>query len=147
MNYQSLLHAAETLRLDLDQAYPDRAEYDLPSTVIDRLDRLLAAHRAGPDPQPIRSAASVGYNIVNQLADLWEVPVDVRQATNDRCWTFVEQLVAAAVPHPTREQVARVMHEQRMGHSFQGSGCNQICSARYFGYADAVLALLNGSAT
>lgn len=48
-------------------------------------------------PQPSRTAEAVGYNIVNQLADLWEVPVDVRQATNDRCWTFAAKLVATAM--------------------------------------------------
>lgn len=45
---------------------------------------------------PPRTAEDIGYNIVNQLGDLWEVPVDVRQATNDRCWAFASGLVAMA---------------------------------------------------
>lgn len=32
-------------------------------------------------------------NIVNQLADLWEVNVDVRQATNDQADAFVTKLL------------------------------------------------------
>lgn len=40
-----------------------------------------------------RAAFDVGRNIVNQLADLWKVPVDVRQATNDDCWDFAERLI------------------------------------------------------
>lgn len=47
-------------------------------------------------PQSSRKAEDVGRNIVNQLADLWGVPVDIRQATNDRCWAFAAELVASA---------------------------------------------------
>lgn len=36
---------------------------------------------------------SVAYNIVNQLGDLWNVPVDVRQATNDEADEFVAGLL------------------------------------------------------
>lgn len=35
----------------------------------------------------------VAYNIVNQLGDLWEVPVDRRQETNDRAWVFATTLI------------------------------------------------------
>lgn len=38
-----LREAVLSLRTDLGQAYPIRAQYDMPSTVIDRLDAALAA--------------------------------------------------------------------------------------------------------
>lgn len=126
------------LRYDLHHSYPNRAPYDIPSTVIDRLDSILAAqpaHSNGPgefacpghpisatpsypttpgrcwicggatEPEPgavleggpHRTAFDVGRNIVNQLADLWQVPVDVRQATNDDCWEFAERLISEYV--------------------------------------------------
>lgn len=40
-----------------------------------------------------RTAFDLGYNIVNQLGDQWQVPVDVRQASIDRCWAFVTNLL------------------------------------------------------
>jgi hypothetical protein len=49
------------------------------------------------------SAEDVGRNIVNQLADLWHVPVDVRQATNDQTWAFAADLVRSAFPAPPPE--------------------------------------------
>jgi len=36
----------------------------------------------------------VAQNIVNQLGDLWKVPVPLRQATNDRADQFVAKLLA-----------------------------------------------------
>jgi hypothetical protein len=50
----------------------------------------------------------VAQNIVNQLADLWEVPVETRQATNDRCDQFVTRLIKVHVE--TRE--ARAIRKQ-----------------------------------
>lgn len=35
----------------------------------------------------------IARNIVNQLADMWQVSVPVRQATNDKADKFVERLV------------------------------------------------------
>lgn len=43
MSEQSLREAMTELRADLDRSYPDRAPYDIPSTVIDRLDAAIAA--------------------------------------------------------------------------------------------------------
>lgn len=42
------------------------------------------------------SVKSAAMNIVNQLAELWNVPVDVRQATNDQADQFVTGLVDRA---------------------------------------------------
>lgn len=35
----------------------------------------------------------LAQNIVNQLADFWDIDVDVRQATNDKTNRFVENLI------------------------------------------------------
>lgn len=62
-------------------------------------DRATATHSAPFD---------VAYNIVNQLGDLWNVPVDVRQASNDRCWAFAAGLISAFVakqPAPARVEI------------------------------------------
>lgn len=39
-------------------------------------------------------------NIVNQLGDLWNVPVDVRQATNDEADAFVLKLIRKLIDEP-----------------------------------------------
>lgn len=39
------------------------------------------------------TAMDVARNIVNQLGDLWEVDVDVRQATNATANQFVKKLI------------------------------------------------------
>ncbi len=40
----------------------------------------------------------VVMNIVNQLADLWKVPVDVRQKTNDKADQFVKNTILSCLP-------------------------------------------------
>lgn len=91
---------------------------------LDRLAAELDAHT--------RRASDVGYNIVNQLADLWEVPVAVRQATNDRCWDFAAGLVATAAEpslntrHPVgRRGVPGIHHADDcpMRHGLVTTGC------------------------
>jgi hypothetical protein len=62
MSDQSLQGALNELRADLDRSYPDRAQYDVPSTVIDRLDAMLAAHPAEDAPSAA-SAWSAGHRI------------------------------------------------------------------------------------
>ena len=41
-----------------------------------------------------RTTLDVARNIVNQLADLWEVDPTTRQATNDEADAFVARLIA-----------------------------------------------------
>lgn len=51
------------------------------------------------DGGPYRWPIDVARNIVNQLGDLWKVPVDVRQVTNDHADRFIAGLVVR-VPTP-----------------------------------------------
>jgi hypothetical protein len=100
-----------------------------------RLDRqtvrdLLAVLEASK-PEPPRKAFDVGYNIVNQLADLWEVPVDVRQATNDRCWEFASKLVASAAPDVEALKPVVVDREALRSHDMVGIPVDTNCLARH----------------
>jgi hypothetical protein len=49
-------------------------------------------------------------NIVNQLADLWRVPFELRQATNDRADRFVAGLLNKLM---TDRELHAVCHQQR----------------------------------
>jgi hypothetical protein len=94
-----------------------------------------------------RKAFDAGYNIVNQLADLWEVPVDVRQATNDRCWEFAAVLVASAAPHPRpvvdREALMVAMGQADGAHNTRSPEVRAYAYETLYGrFADAVLALV-----
>lgn len=98
---------------------------------------LLAAHPAESVP---RGAFDVAYNIVNQIADVYQVPVDVRQATNDRCWEFAAELIAqfAAAPGPVIDREALV---QALARSFHR---NDNCAEDWDGLEPiAVLAYLD----
>lgn len=117
-----------------------------------------------------RKAFDVGYNIVNQLADLWEVPVDVRQAANDRCWEFAAELVASAAPLPRpvvdREALREAIEAHRLKRGpglykgqyrtqflcecgaeiYQDRNTGEMCDEVHSAHvADAVLALLPNS--
>jgi hypothetical protein len=72
-------------------------------------------HLEGATP---RKAFDVAYNIVNQLADLWEVPVDIRQATNDRCWEFAAGLIEGATPAIDREALDRLFEAHRIHYDY-----------------------------
>lgn len=122
----------------------------LPSTVAELI-ALLEALK----PDPPRKAFDVGYNIVNQLADLWEVPVDVRQATNDQCWDFAAKLVASAAPQVDREAVGRAIADHRIECTGLGEvTCRECRDKGWMSWAafhahvtDAVLAALYPKAT
>lgn len=88
--------------------------------LIEHAAGIIVASRKQPHTAPAHWAGA-----------LWEAGMLVSPGTAD-------------LGRPTREQIASTLHAQRMGHPFLGSVCNNICSARYYAYADAVLALLNG---
>jgi hypothetical protein len=58
---------------------------------------ILARLRRGGDPAP-RGLQFLAMNIVNQLFDLADVPVEKRQAINDEADAFVYGLLAGPVP-------------------------------------------------
>lgn len=141
---------------------------------------------------------SAAQNIVNQLADLWNVPVDVRQATNDRADKFVSQFFPAPVldraearevirkalntalfnaghpaastgwspseevdkavddvmklarPIPTREEIAKVLHDhvqQTVLFPHEWQYAPPAIREEFLSQADVVLALLKGPCT
>lgn len=46
-------------------------------------------------------------SIVNQLGDLWEVPVDIRQATNDANWEWVDSIIEKLVHQASENAVEK----------------------------------------
>jgi hypothetical protein len=114
---------------------------------------LRARHETRLANLPIK-VPFVAQNIVNQLADLWEVPVDLRQATNDRCDQFVSRLIKAHVEtreaRAIRKQVAeeiaatlsleviaKALHDAARLHEYGGSWAGGTCHChpncqRYF---------------
>lgn len=83
--------------------------------------REVDGTRPQPTPEaeggPFRTSVDVAHNIVNQLGDLWHVPVDVRQASNDLADEFVAKLVART---PVAEP-APVASEQLMSDAIRDS--------------------------
>lgn len=57
---------------------------------------------------------NLAMNIVNQLADLWGVPVEVRQNTNDQADKFVQALINTA----TREGAIKELNGIPVAASF-----------------------------
>lgn len=97
---QPLAEAVRALRHTLyqDGALPQPfEEHDTVEVSVEALHTLLCSVRLAAPPTEIGFAAR---NIVSQLADLWQVPVDVRQATNDRCDEFTARLIRST--HPSR---------------------------------------------
>lgn len=100
MSDQSLREALEKLRKDLAECYPGRAPYDIPSTTIDRIDALLAAHPVEP---------------VAPSAELSRMSVEAHQRKQHGDWDQAgyEAAVAAGMPrlpgddinHPNPVQV------------------------------------------
>lgn len=64
---------------------------------------------------PDADLRSLAMNIVNQLADLWKVPVNVRQATNDQCDDFVMKLIKADRSHLVREIKTQIRNLKPLG--------------------------------
>ncbi|MFD7161356.1 hypothetical protein ACFV9C_42690 [Kribbella sp. NPDC059898] len=98
---QPLAAAARTLQQTLyqDAALPQPfEEHDTVVVSAQALHTVLCSLKLAAPPTRVEFVAQ---NIVNQLGDLWEIPVDVRQATNDRCDTFVAGLIRTT--HPSRE--------------------------------------------
>lgn len=85
MSDQSLREAAQLLREDLAQSYPIRAQYDMASTVIDRLDSMLAAHPAEPVVGDLaaRLRASVEAAKARRLGQLMTEPAAVQVEITD----------------------------------------------------------------
>lgn len=62
---------------------------------------------SAPQAQPA-SGEHVARNIVFQLGDLYELPVELRQRTNDEAIDFVQKLIAAARTEARREELEAI---------------------------------------
>lgn len=78
------------LREDLARSYPIRAQYDIVSTVIDRLDVLLAAE---PAPRPVIDREALDRRLETAKGHSWSIE------------TTVDAVMELARPMPTREQI------------------------------------------
>lgn len=72
---------------------PEAGASDLLSWLGDTVQAMQGRAEASLEGDEPRMPMDTARNIVNQLADLWTVPVDVRQATNDHCDRFVATLI------------------------------------------------------
>jgi len=71
----------------------------------------------------------VARNIVNQLADLWEVPAKRRQETNDQADRFVQRLIVKFMRDYLTADVrcAASLSGQCLQLTEQGSACQDEC--------------------
>jgi hypothetical protein len=54
---------------------------------------LKCTEKLDDSPTEVKDWERIAMNIVYQLADEWNVPVSVRQATNDKCIDFIRNLL------------------------------------------------------
>lgn len=61
--------------------------------------------------EPKEDSIRLAMNIVNQLGDMWAVPVDDRQNTNDKADEFVARLVQAHTQRQVIEALESLIEE------------------------------------
>lgn len=86
---------------------------------------------------PHDQAFSTARTIVNQLANLWEVPIDIRQATNDQCDEFVVKLLNVLLNEVAEHEMSPdIMRQIMVGLAKEGKPVGHMqCNA--CGYVEA----------
>lgn len=102
MSDQSLREAVRLLREDLARSYPDRAQYDMMSTTIDRLDSMLNLHRPDDDeqfcPKCFEGVDAANHNECVDPRPPVQVEVEVPQVAVIRGYEVLRERWGVALP-------------------------------------------------